>query len=76
MGSINFENVANLEKAYQTECMKVTGLRDVLCDVDPFPVRQPPRHRGPSRRRHRRVDGVHVVAQVDRFLHSEQKHIE
>lgn len=46
----------------------LTCLAEVLCDVNALSVGQSSRHRRPGRRGHRGVDGIDVVAQVNRFL--------
>lgn len=51
-----------------------TCLREVFTDVDPLSVGQPTADGCPSGRGHRGVNGIDVIAQVDRLLHSCEKH--
>lgn len=52
--------------------MSRTCLAEVLSDGDPLSVGEPSDYRCPGRRGNRGVDGIDVVAQVDRLLHSVQ----
>lgn len=59
--------------SYANHLPEPTCLTELLRDVDPLSVAQPPHYGGPRGWGHRRVDGVDVVAQVDRFLPSGHK---
>lgn len=57
-------------KATVGTCLCRTCLTEVFTDVDPLSVGQPTADGCPSGRGHRGVDGVDVIAQVDRLLYS------